>query len=132
MFFLSGWKYIVAYESSQKYKEGKWILDKVSLRKVTHFVDSGDQTRESLIHRLFSPDEEEDEDEDEDEEMDDVEVRENGNLTTGTGRGSGNGQREKEKTIEGPMRSLDEIARFMTTGIEPREEIRGIGVAYRR
>jgi hypothetical protein len=79
-----------------------------------------------------SEEEEEDEDEDEDEEMDDVEVRENGNPTIGTGSGSGNGQREKEKTIEGPVRSLDEIARFMTTGIEPREEIRGIGVAYRR
>jgi hypothetical protein len=28
---LLGWKYIVAYESSQKYKEGKYIIDKSAI-----------------------------------------------------------------------------------------------------
>jgi hypothetical protein len=26
-----GWKYVVAYESSQKYKEGKYIIDKSAI-----------------------------------------------------------------------------------------------------
>jgi len=30
---LLGWKYLVAFEKSQKYKEGKFILDKVSIVK---------------------------------------------------------------------------------------------------
>jgi len=33
-----GWKYEVAYEESQKYKEGKYILEKVRRRMVVRGV----------------------------------------------------------------------------------------------
>ncbi len=29
-----GWFYLKAWEASQKYKEGKWIMEKASLHKI--------------------------------------------------------------------------------------------------
>jgi hypothetical protein len=38
---LLGWKYVVAFEKSQKYKEGKFILDKGSICKHPHWNTVG-------------------------------------------------------------------------------------------
>lgn len=91
---LLGWKYVVAFEKSQKYKEGKFILDKGSICKHPHWNTVGapsgsaaglgddDNESSSALISAFGAmgvpvpsipqdddDDEVDEDEDEDDEM---------------------------------------------------------------
>jgi mediator of RNA polymerase II transcription subunit 8, fungi type len=70
-------------------------------------------------------DSESDEDEDEDEEMEDVEV-----VKDGTGLKLELGV--EQKGPQGPVRSLDEIVRFMATGLAPEDEVQVGGMGYRR
>lgn len=68
-------------------------------------------------------DSESDADEDEDEEMKDLEVAKDGTGPT---------LEPGVKNVQGNVRSLDEIVRFMMTGLAPEDEVQVGGIGYRR
>jgi mediator of RNA polymerase II transcription subunit 8 len=67
---------------------------------------------------------ESDEDENEDEEMEDVNAKK--------GTTPAEPLDVKEKKIEGPVRTLDEIVRFGTTGLAPEDEVQANVMAFRK
>lgn len=69
---------------------------------------------------------ESDEDEDEDEEMEDVKVNVKKENTVVSG------EQIEERKITGPIRTLDEIVRFGTTGLAPEDEPQTNIMAFRR
>lgn len=125
----------------EKWKAAKdFIGERVARAAVTHRRDEYTaEEREMGIEHVNTglqrpmkmsgdnDDSDSDEDEDEDQEMEDVGV-----VEVKDGSGLALGLSVEEKKVQGKVRSLDEIVRFMTTGLTPEDEIQTGGMAYRR
>jgi mediator of RNA polymerase II transcription subunit 8, fungi type len=127
-------------ELEQKWKAARdFIGERIARAAVTHRRDDYTaEEREMGIENVNTGlrrpmklgggegDSESDEDGSEDEEMEDVEVVKDGagglKLEVGI----------EQKVHGGNARSLDEIARFMTTGLAPEDEVQVGGMAFRR
>lgn len=127
-------------ELEQKWKAARdFIGERIARAAVTHRRDEYTaEEREMGIENvntgLRQPmklgedggDSESDEDKSEDEEMEDVVVVRDGagglKLEIGT----------EQKAHGGKVRSLDEIVRFMTTGLAPEDEVQVGGMGFRR
>lgn len=123
-----------------KWKEARdFIGERIARAAVTHRRDAytaeeremGIENVNTGLQRPMKPsgddgESESDEDESEDEDMEDVEVVRDGagglKLEIGV----------EQKGPGGTVRSLDEIVRFMTTGLAPEDEVQVGGIGFRR